>query len=98
MGIKETILDWFKSYFNDCYQSVHVSGATSEPRYLHFFPTNISDQSTMVSLLSKNADGDSVSAHLYSDNTQLYLPFSLTEDAARRAVQQMEDCIKDARI
>ena len=28
---------------------------------------------------------------------QLYLPFSLTQDDAERAVVQMEDCIEDIR-
>jgi len=43
------------------------------------------------------AEEHGVSAHLYADDTQLYLPFSLTEEDSMRAVLQMEDCIEDIR-
>jgi hypothetical protein len=32
MGIGGTVLDWFKSYLEDRFQSVQVNGATSTPR------------------------------------------------------------------
>ena len=35
-----------------------------------------------------------VSAHLYADDTQIYLPFTLTQDESERLVVQM-DCIDD---
>ena len=39
-----------------------------------------------------------VSVHMYADDTQLYLPFSLTmPECAQEAVIQIEDCIEDVR-
>ena len=48
-------------------------------------------------VLPEIVEGHSVSAHLYADDPQLYLPFSLTEEDDGRAVQQLEDCIEDVR-
>jgi hypothetical protein len=43
------------------------------------------------------AEEHGISAHLYADDTQLYLPFSLTEEDSVRVVLQMEDCCEDTR-
>ena len=102
MGVQGTVLDWFKSYLKDRYQSVHVSGATSLPRHLTFgFPqgSHIGPQgfSYYTDEIPEIASKHGVSAHLYADDTQLYLPFSLTPEGAERAVIKIEDCIDDVR-
>ena len=102
MGIQGTVLDWFKSYLSDRYQSIHVNGAISSPKHLTFgLPqgSHIGPQafSYYTDEVPEIAEGHGVSAHLYADDTQLFLPFSLTSRDPRRAAHQIEDCIEDVR-
>ena len=102
LGIQGTVLDWFRSYLEDRYQSVHISGVSSVPRHLPFgFPqgSHIGPQafSYYTNDVPAIAAAHGVSVHLYADDTQLYLPFSLTTEDADRAAQQMEFCIDDIR-
>ena len=101
MGIQGTVLDWFKNYLKDRYQSVHVSGTISSSKHLTFgFPqgSHIGPQGSYyyTDEVSEIAEGH-VSAHLYADDTQLYLSFSLTDHEAEQAVLQMEDCIDNVK-
>ena len=94
--------DWFRSYLEDRCQSVQVCGSTSAPRHLPFgFPQGSVSGPQGFSYYSDPVPDialhHGVSAHLYADDTQLYLPFSLSQVDAERAVIQMEDCIEDIR-
>ena len=81
---------------------MHVNGATSTPKQLTFdFPQGSVSGPQGFSYYSdpvpEIAEQHGVSAHLYADDTQLYLSFSLTQEDAERATIQMEDCIEDIR-
>ena len=96
VGIGGTVLDWFNSYLEDRYQSVQVNCTTFTPRHLTFGQCEWSPRLLILFWpITEIAEKHGVSAHLYTDNTQLYIPFSLTEEDSLRAVLQMEDCIDD---
>jgi hypothetical protein len=48
-------------------------------------------------LVPEIAEEHGISVHLFADDTQYYLPFSLTEEDLKRASLQMEDCCEDTR-
>jgi hypothetical protein len=103
MGFSGSVLNWFHSYLEDRFQSVHVNGAISSPRLLTFgFPqgsvSGPQDYSYYSAEVPEVALQHGVSVHTYADDTQLYLQFELSSpEEAEAAVVRMEDCIEDVR-
>jgi hypothetical protein len=101
-GIEGSVLTWYTSYLQDRFQSVSVNGATSIPRHLTFgFPQgSVSGPqgfSKYSDVVPEIADKHDISAHLFADDTQYYLPFSLTKKDSDNASVRMEDCCEDTR-
>jgi hypothetical protein len=103
MGLSGSVLNWFHSYLENRFQSVHVNGAISSPRLLTFgFPqgsvSGPQDYSYYSAEVPEVALQHGVSVHVYADDTQLYLQFELSSpEGAETAVVKMEDCVEDIR-
>ena len=103
MGLRGPPLNWFQSYLEDRYQTVCVKGSASEPRLLTFgFPQGSvcgpQDFSYYTNEVAEIARLHGISVSMYADDTQLYIPFSLSSpDAAHKAILQIEDCAEDIR-
>ena len=100
MGIHGRVLDWFRSYLTDRYQSVHVCGNTSEQRLLTYgVPQGSVGGPHYSAPVADIAEEHGVAVHLYADDTQLYVPFILNSHSDQQsALAQIEDCIQDIRL
>lgn len=100
IGVNGTVLKWVQSYVSDRYQSVTIGGAVSSPRKLEY---GVPQGSVLgpklftiyAAPLADICEEHGVPAHMYADDSQLYLWFDLqpngTEDVVR---QQMELCVQ----
>ena len=83
-GITNQALSWMKSYFDGRTQSVIKNGHMSEPHYLK---TGLPQGSILgpfqftlySSPLFDIACGHGIEVHMYTDDTQLYLPFCVKD-------------------
>lgn len=100
MGITDSALSWVKSYLTDRQQVICIQNETSSPVILkHGVPQGSvkgpKDFICYTPAIQAIAEYYGVSVHLYADDTQLYLPFSLaSQESAKEAVAKMELCVK----
>ena len=98
VSINGKALRWFKSYLENRKQVVNVKGATSCRKDLRCGVPQGSVLEPILYVLYTSPLGDIVrshglSCHFYADDTQLYCPFKLHDQAA--AVQAIESCLND---
>ena len=82
MGIEGLALSWVESYLSDRQQAIHINGVSSSPVVLKYGvpqgsvkgPKDFICYTTPIAEIAKLYD---VSAHLYADDTQLYMPFNV---------------------
>ena len=99
-GVRGNALLWFESYFSGRTQAVNINGTLSIPRPLHngmpqgsrIGPTEFPlYTSPMFAIAEKHG----VQVHMYADDTQLFVPFSVGE--YDNAIQKLERCIDEMR-
>lgn len=97
IGIKETALNWFKSYLSDRTQFVHVNDESSmHTKVSHGVPQGSVLGPLLFTLymlpLGSIIRKHSVNYHCYADDTQLYL--SIKPDDTNQLVK-LQECLKD---
>ena len=97
IGIKGTALSWFKSYFLDRSQFVHVNDESSmQTKVCHGVPQGSVLGPLLFSLymlpLGNIIRNHSINFHCYADDTQLYL--SIKPDATNQ-LTKLQACLKD---
>jgi hypothetical protein len=101
MGIRDEALAWMKSYLTDRTQAVHINGVTSEHTVLKYgVPQGAvlgpKDFTMYTPLIASIAELHDVLVHLYADDTQLYIPFSLdSPHYLTQAMRKIQLCVKD---
>jgi hypothetical protein len=100
IGVENPALQWFHSYLEDRFQSVHIQGESSDPVQLIYGVPQGSvmgpfDFIVYTSPSYAIAQKHSISIHQYADDTQLYVAFDL--DKQEEAVAKMEACVCDIR-
>ena len=100
-GINDAALDWFRSYITSRSQRVSIRNELSDITMLPFGVPQGSVLRPILFILYTKPLADicrrhGINVHLYADDTQLYLPYDILDPAdARRAVSQMESCLRD---
>jgi hypothetical protein len=98
-GIKDTTLEWFKSYLSDRTQFVHVNGAFSTTHELSCGVPQSSVLGPLLYLLYTSPLGDllcmrNMRYHLYADDTQIYAKFTYNDyDDMSTTKQRVEECL-----
>ena len=73
-GISGTVFQWFKSYFSNRQQRVHIDGSLSCPQDLHFgVPQGPFLFCLYTTSMSQIINTHGVSIHMYADDTQVYI-------------------------
>ena len=99
IGISGSALGWVSSYLSDCYQSVHISGQSSDPSHLKFGVPHDSVQGPVVFTIYTSPVADIIRRHgleyhLYADDTQVYIAFSLTTPGfVHGAIDRVMQCV-----
>ena len=99
LGVGGVALDWIRSYLSNRTQSVHVNGVSSKSGNLLFGVPQGSVLGPKLFCiysgpLSNIAHMHGLEVHLYADDTQLYLFFSIGSDLCE-PIHKVEACIKD---
>ena len=103
IGITGDALKWFKSYLQDRYQCITISGELSKQVQLKYgvpqgSVSGPSDFTSYSGPVFDLASRHGVPVNLYADDTQLYLPFDLSSpESLNAALEKMENCIGDIR-
>jgi hypothetical protein len=103
VGIRGTALAWFASYLEGRFQAVHINGATSQESKLKYGVPQGSVLGPLIFTLYTAPVGEIIRRHglqfhLYADDTQLYLAFSLRTPASmEEAMQRVVACIREIR-
>ncbi len=100
LGMSGNAFQWRHSYFQDRSQRVNILGSFSEPRPLEYGmpqgsvvgPFGFSLYTIPVGQICRK---HGIPYHFYADDTQLYLPFDLNEEAL--ALSRLEACIQEVR-
>ena len=101
-GIKNSSLDWFKSYLTGRTNAVTVNGSMSNNSNLKYGVPQGSKLgpilfNTYIAPMSNIAKSHNIDDQKYADDEQLMLAFSSTDKDAKKAKIQMEKCIDDIR-
>ena len=92
VGLSDTALVWFKSYFSGLYQAVQVNQSTSWKEHLRFGLPQA--RSKHLHLTFEPVDASSqCGLHLFADDTQLFILFKFSELAV--GSNQMKKCVTD---
>ena len=96
-GIRETALEWFRSYINERDQTVRVHGAMSEARQLSWGVPQGSVLGPILFNIYSSSLGHllrerMVGYHFYADDSQIYITAS--PDQVDAASTQMEECVR----
>ena len=99
LGLGGVALDWIRSYLSDRTQSVYVNGVSSKSSNLLFGVPQGSVLGPKLFCiysgpLSNIAHLHGLEVHLYADDTQLYIFFSI-KSGLSEPIQKVEACIKD---
>jgi hypothetical protein len=101
LGVTGDVLQWFKSYFCDRYQSVQINGTSSKkhpldtgmPQGSVIGPFGFPPYTSPLSIICRQYG---IQYHLYADDTQLYIMFSPPDNG--EATHRLEACITEIRI
>ena len=98
-GVKGSALNWFRSYLTSRTQRVFIQNEVSQVTSIPYGVPQGSILGPILFILYTKPIADicrqqGVCVHLYADDTQLYLPYKVTDPAdAERAISQMESCL-----
>lgn len=95
-GINDTCLSWIRSYLQDRYQCINLSGTLSKPVASHYGVPQGSVLGPLLfslytSPLSDIIDKHSINHHLYADDTQIYTSFF--PDQCEHSLTNIENCL-----
>ena len=102
-GINGTALNWFTSYHNNSSERVSLNGCTSDSFRLPYGVPHGSRLGPLLFIINSSKLFEVIKfhlseAHAYTDETQLYLPFSPDSTTNQTdAVVATERCISDIR-
>ena len=102
-GVRDSALDWIRSYLSERKQSVLISGKRSEEVKLSFGVPQGSVLGPILFTIYTTPLGNLIRKHglkfhLYADDTQLYLAFKPTHPMSKHdAKLKLEQCIEDIR-
>ena len=102
-GIKDTALNWFRSYMSDRTQSVIINNTESERKLLNYGVPQGSKLgpilfNSYIAPVSKIAEANGIIDEKYADDHQLILSFKPKESKDQQAAsKKMEKCIEDIR-
>ena len=99
LGVRGVALEWIKSYLSNRTQSVHVNGVSSKSENLLYGVPQGSVLGPKLFCIYSGPLGNiahmhGLEVHLYADDTQLYLFFSIGSDLYE-PVHKVEACIED---
>lgn len=101
IGVKGTALKWVESYLSDRCQMIHIAGVTSQASKLKY---GVPQGSVLgpklftvyVAPLAGICRNHNLPAHMYADDSQLYLWFDLPPNSTELDVKhQIEACLLD---
>jgi len=102
-GIKDTALNWFRSYMSNRTQSVIINNTESERKLLNYGVPQGSKLgpilfNSYIAPVSKIAEANGIIDEKYADDHQLILSFKPKESKDQQAAsKKMEKCIEDIR-
>ena len=107
-GVSNEALKWVKSYFSSRFQSVIISGVTSDK---HALPYGMPQGSMLgpfsypkySSPMARIAEKHGVQYHLYADDTQLYVVFDrddveIEKEKLERCISEMKDWVTSNKL